>query len=224
MRIRTLWTLVMVSSCGLAWSQEGPTALDAQSELSRSIGDDDGSPAAQTQKVAVEATEQAIRKLGGSVRYEYASDLAGVPVPKQEPAGPPRPGHDSMSNIVGIHLDRVPNADAALVHANGLAQLERLSLSNSLVTDAGLERIKGLTQLRALYLVRTNVTDMGLEHLKGLTGLELLWIHDTKITDAGLKCLVKLKQLQWLNLEGTEVTDAGLEHLRCLVRDYSDDP
>ena len=108
--------------------------------------------------------------------------------------------------------------DAGLVHLNGLAQLETLSLDNTAITGPGLVHLKGLTDLKLLGLRRSQVTDAGLVHLKGLTKLKQLDLWQTQITDNGLVHIKGLTSLQELLLTGCQnVTDAGLVHLKGLT-------
>ena len=80
--------------------------------------------------------------------------------------------------------------DTVLVHLKGLANLQNLCLTGTLITDAGLVHLKGLTALKDLELIGTQITDAGLVHLKGLTKLQSLDL-PKQITDAGVADLQK---------------------------------
>ena len=163
---------------------------------------------------------EAIRKLGGSVYYDYHYDSSGALILGTD-SKPPGPswlrrilGDDFFADVVGVFLGRTQVTDADLEHLKGFSQLRNLALSGTGVTDAGLEQLQGLSQLRALWLDGTRVTDAGLEHLKALSQLQALTLDGTQVTDAGLRHVKGLSQLWFLHLSATKVTDAGLEHLK----------
>ena len=175
---------------------------------------------ARQQKAAVEA----IKKLGGWVKYDYQRPKT-VAEWMRSADNSPGPawlrrllGDDFFTNVVEVVVEGTQVGDAALEHLKGLTQLQYLSLDSTQVTDAGLEHLKGLTQLQKLSLNGTKVTDAGLEHLKGLTQLQGLSLNSTKVTGAGLEHLKGLTHLQTLSLYNTQVTDAGLKHLKGLTQ------
>jgi hypothetical protein len=96
---------------------------------------------------------------------------------------------DSLVRVTAVCFFHEPTTDAALVHLEGLSQLENLGLASTQVTNAGLVHLQRLSQLKALWLGSTKVTDAGLLHLQGLSQLEGLQLYNTKVTDQGVKKL-----------------------------------
>ncbi len=188
--LRTLLLVMLLASIGMSWF-----AAKLQ-------------PAREQREAA-----EAIEKLGGSVTYDWESDVS-----RSEPPGPAWVrnllGENFFGNVVGVSLENTHVTDAAIEHVKGFSQLQDLDLMDTPVTDAGLEHLKALTQLRMLSLDETRVTDAGLEHLKGLTQLQNLDLAGTLVTNAGLEHLKRLTQLQWLRLDGTRVTDDGVKKLK----------
>ncbi len=129
-RLRSLFVAMLLVSIGMSW-----VVVPMQR--------------ARRQKEAVET----IKKLGGSVAYDYQMDAARKGV-----LGGTQPsslkwlgsllGDDLFINVVYVSLDSTLVTDAGLKHLKGLTQLQSLSLNSTPVTDAGLEYLKGLTQLR----------------------------------------------------------------------------
>lgn len=112
--------------------------------------------------------------------------------------------------------------DAAMVHLDGLTQMQRLLLTNCKITGDGLQHLSRLLQLDYVSLSHTHVGDAGLHHLSSLTQLKWLWLHNTQVTDAGLVHLERLTQLRHLSLGDTQVTDGGVARLKgalpnCLI-------
>ncbi|HEV3309630.1 MAG TPA: hypothetical protein VG815_03830, partial [Chloroflexota bacterium] len=126
------------------------------------------------QRKAVTAIQQA----GGSVAYDWTWNN-GNDIPGGEPWAPwwlvDLVGVDYFGHVTDVwfHSSSL-KAGAALVQAQRLTQIERLSLYDSSVRDADLADLKGLTKLSALILYNTHVTDAGLSNLKGLTKLSAL--------------------------------------------------
>ena len=143
-----------------------------------------------------QAAVDAIRKLGGSVVYDYESLNSTKP--------PKPPGPDWLRKLIG---------------ENFFSEVEGvLILGTSKVTDADLERLEGFPQLKTLMLGgNQSYTDAGLINLRRLPQLQALKL-GTEVTDAGLIHLSGLSQLNWLDLEGTHVTDAGLVNLKGLIQ------
>jgi hypothetical protein len=224
--LRTLLVFVTIASAGFGW-------------LGYKMRQ------AQRQKEAVEA----IRKLKGTVEYDYHCDVHYGVTKVPTPPGPAwlrkLLGDDFFANVYLVSFEQGVN-EAQLVHLEGSHQLRVLGLGNSQVTDAGLAHLQRLTRLKNLQTFQcTQVTDAGLVHLQGLSDLEwlelggaqvtdaglsrleglghlnTLYLGETKITDAGLIHLQGLSELEWLDLGGTQVTDAGLAHLQALTKlDY----
>jgi len=107
---------------------------------------------ARRQKAAVEA----IRDLGGHVRYHYeyvkSRDWEGYD-PDARPPGP-----SWFLNFVGVDF---------------LSDVRRVELTGPRVTDAHVEHVSGLTRLKELKLSDTQISDGGLAQLKKLTDLEM---------------------------------------------------
>jgi Leucine-rich repeat (LRR) protein len=154
---------------------------------------------ARRQREAVEA----IKKLGGSVAYDYEIDASGnfLRGPEAPELTPPGPKH--LRNLIGDDF----YSDVVFVN-----------IPNAQVMEGDLEQLEGLPQLRILELIGTNVTDMELRHLKGLTRLEKLWLNRTQVTGVGLQNLKGLTKLHTLRLDDTQVKDTELEHLKGLTQ------
>ena len=133
---------------------------------------------ARRQRESVEA----IRKLGGQVRYDYEITEARNPAPPGPAWLRDLVGIDFVANIGDVVLCKTQVTDAGLSHLDRLTKLQALWLHDTNVTDAGLEHLKGLTQLRVLSLSE-HTTDAGLEHLKGLTKLKTLFIYKTALSE-----------------------------------------
>jgi hypothetical protein len=169
---------------------------------------------------------EAIRKLGGTVWYDYQYSYqlhffttryeSASTTPSGPAWGRQLLGDEFFTNVAFADFQKTRVTDAWLEHLKGVAQLQVLNLDGTQVTDAGLEQLSGLTQLRALNLDSTRVTDAGLKHLKGLRQLERLSLRWTQLTDAGFEHLKGLTQLRSLYLNGTKVTGAGFVHLKGL--------
>jgi hypothetical protein len=169
---------------------------------------------ARNQQEAVEA----IRRLGGSVRYDYEGDAETAEKP------PPGPawlrglvGVDFLANVVEASLDRPQIKDADLGNLKGLRHLQGLSLAGTKISDTGLMHLRGFSDLQALSLAGTQVSDAGLIQLNEMTRLQGLSLLNTRITDAGLVHLRKMTNLQALSLAGTRVTDGGLRLVKELI-------
>jgi hypothetical protein len=122
------------------------------------------------------AAAEAIEKMGGRVSYEltWLGRLLR---------------DDSLVAVTCVLLDHTRVTDAALVHLQGLRQLQVLAIDNSTVTDAGLVHLRGVSQMQWLMLSSTQVTDAGLVHLQALSQLRTLDLRDTKVTGEGIKKL-----------------------------------
>ncbi len=83
-------------------------------------------------------------------------------------------------------------ADGDFACLEGLANLDKLDLSETFLTDAGLEHLKRLPRLRELILCRTQVTDAAVRTLKEMPALVHVDIEGTRITDEGRRALGKL--------------------------------
>lgn len=199
--------------------------------------------AARMERARGRETVDAIRRLGGSVYFDYQWDedeqkwrFDGVRPPSGWKArllgedvgskvrvvrlGPPTEVSDGdlrllagLTRLEFLQLCHTSITDEGLAHLEGLASLRLLDLGCTSTSDAGLKHIRRLAALRELRLTGTRVTGAGLVELKGLTRLEELWLGDLDVSDGELAHLEALTSLQRLDLAGTPVTDAGLIHL-----------
>jgi hypothetical protein len=197
-RLRTLFVIVAIAAvpCGwLAWKMD--------------------------HKRRERAAVATIRKLGGTVYYNY--DYEGVfPAFPKEPPGPAWLrrvfGDDFFAQVVTVAFARDMQVDAA-----ALAQFETLTstrdiyLVGTTVTDAGLALVRECKNLKVLDLKETSVTDVGVSQLGGLANLEFLDLSSTKIGDGGLNHLKSLSKLRQLILLNTAVSDAGSSYLKALT-------
>jgi Leucine-rich repeat (LRR) protein len=87
-----------------------------------------------------------------------------------------------LSNLAVGKRTRNPSMDVIIKMAN----MERLTLSDSLITDQGLRGLDQLKKLKMLNLDGTRITDAGLPALKQLLNLESLTVEGTGITAAGV--------------------------------------
>ena len=138
---------------------------------------------AQRQHRAVEA----IRKLGGTVNYDYESDGSEQP---------PYPAwlrnlvpHDYLGTVITVNLAKTRVTDDDLQILSGLPDLVALHLLDCKITDVGIRKISLLAKLRILVLRQTDCTDQGLVSLKTLINMRHLNLSRTQISDEGLVAL-----------------------------------
>jgi len=159
------------------------------------------------------ATVDAMRSIGGQVRYDFETSPGNVP-----PYWPTwlvnALGVDYVATVSAVDISDATDAD--LRHLKELTSLREVHIHGWSVTDAGLENLKGLTKLQTLSIGGLQITDAGLEQIQGLTSLETLYIGGEKVTDAGLEHLKGLTSLRELDIRTLNITDAGLEHLKGL--------
>lgn len=235
-RLSSLFLVMLVMCCGLAWFQ-------------------------WISKVGREQQEavQEIYRAGGSVRYDYECGVDWF-----DQLGPawlePILGQDFFAcvieaNVCGdvdlsilrklprlgdlsVYRKQVSAADAAqLQHLTGLYSL---TISVKDATDDDLKGIGRLPHLENLYVAKwvdspgdyvinetrtdwqpnypkaSQVTDDGLGHLAQLAQLRTLALPNSRITDNGLRHLRSLTGLEHLDLSGTQVGDEGLARLKPL--------
>ena len=120
-------------------------------------------------------------------------------------------------NLRALDLTFTPFDNEGLQSLEGMTELKKLWIGDTLVTDEGLRSISHLTGLEELNLRGTQITERGLAHLRGLTRLKKLNLLGADITDAGLDHLAEMKDLEVLNLYRTKVSNAGLERLKALT-------
>jgi hypothetical protein len=162
-----------------------------------------------------EAAVQVVRRLGGTVQYDYQLAAPGPPY-RWADARPADP--EAFHPVLQVCLRDAPATDDDLRAIAKLPRLEVLLLPGTKVTGAGLVHLKDLTSLRLLDLWDTRVDDAGIKHLRQLTKLWSLGLGQTGVTDAGLAHLAGLTGLESVGLKETGVTDAGLRHLEGLTR------
>jgi Leucine Rich repeat len=170
-----------------------------------------------TEREDQEAAVAAVKRLGGTVMYDYQRPDPTKPKvfdPKARPKDP-----DGFHRVILVSLRDTKASDDDLKALAKLPAVENLDLSNTPVSGAGLAQLRELRALRHLYLSNTRMDDAGLEHLAGLTKLQSLLLDGTRVTDRGIKHLAGLTDLdEWLGLDGTGVTDDGLHHLAGLTK------
>lgn len=103
--------------------------------------------------------------------------------------------------------------DSALVHLEGLNDLESLGLYGCAVRGPGLRHLKDLPALSDLDLSETRVNDEALARLLEFPSLTKLKLNDTAVSNAGMATLKQMTKLNTLELEATKVEDAGLADL-----------
>jgi hypothetical protein len=167
---------------------------------------------------------EAIRRLGGRVKFGDQIDFDGVPLAgDRRPPGPlwfrELLGDDFFADVKSVDLSWTEVRDDDLQHLDKFPNLEFLGLNRTRITDAGLSHVGGLRRLRMLDLTRSAISDAGLSHLRGLTRLEMLCIDYNPISDAGIERLTCLKALGWLSVEDTEVTDEGVRQFKRVLPD-----
>jgi hypothetical protein len=197
--VRTLLILVAIVSVGFGWLGHKMRQGERQREI-----------------------VEMIKKLRGSVTYDYEFDSEGFEAAHPKPPAPAwlakLLGIDFFASVVAVNVDGSSFRDSDWMHILGLTELERLSLGGTQITDAGLMHLYRFTKLKLLNLHDTQITDAGLVHLRALPVLQRLTLNRTKVTDAGLVHLRDLTHLQVLFLGSTSTTDAGLIHLHGLTR------
>jgi hypothetical protein len=178
---------------------------------------------ANGQRRAVET----IKKLGGSVQYDFEfvdGDPDGKKAPNARPPGPEwlreRLGDEYFQEVVQAMLSFDRYHDADLAALEDLPRIKELILfKTSSITNDGLVHLRGLSGLRLLNIYRhEGISDAGLAHLKGLISLETLHLDGSSVTDAGLDHLSAMKRLEELDIDGTPVGNAGLLKLKVLPR------
>jgi Leucine-rich repeat (LRR) protein len=126
---------------------------------------------------------------------------------------------ENLKSLRSLNLKANTNSDINrhLVHIAGLSELERLDLSDTLISDAGMVHLKDLVKLKKLDLFCNSpnagkITHVGLAHLKNLKALKDFRM-PSRITDESLVVLSDFDSLRSLNLWGGEVTDKGMAFL-----------
>ncbi|MES1258860.1 MAG: hypothetical protein ABUS51_10535, partial [Acidobacteriota bacterium] len=128
-------------------------------------------------------------------------------------------GFEQIATLTQLKELRCTQCRVAKLGLAPFVHLESLDLSYAAFGDAGMVSLEGMRDLRRLYLRDTLVTDEGLKHIAELTKLEELDLYGTKVTDAGIASLKRMKEMRKLILLGAPVTDesaavfAGMPHL-----------
>ena len=145
-------------------------------------------PRANEQGKAVEW----VRKMGGTVWYDYEVDEDGDAINAIDAAEPPGPkwlrdslGVDYFQNVSAVYLVSKPVSD--LTPLAGLNNLQYLELSITEVCDV--TALAGFTKLRWLHLNHTQVSD-----LTPLAGLNKLRFLDLDNTPVGEEQVEKLRR------------------------------
>ncbi len=168
-----------------------------------------------------------VLEMGGSVRYDYEIDDAGVAIADAKPTSPEWL-RDFYDQVVYVHLNDTQVSD--LTPLANLKSLEWLHLGNTLVSD--LTPLANLKSLQRLVLGNTQVSDLtplanlkslkwlvlwdtqvsDLTPLENLIGLERLDLSDTQVSD--LTPLANLNSLEWLDLRGTPSREEQITKLQ----------
>jgi hypothetical protein len=222
--LRTLLLLVLLASLGMSWFAV---------KIHR----------ARAQRAAVIA----IKKLGGSVRYDYQMALGATQWPQwlhhlfgddifgtvlYVDLSAPQITDDAIEALKGfpsprrlfqlntLHLGSARFTDDAIARLQGVgSHIVDLSIDRTQITDVGLQRLKALPRLQLLTFDHTRITEAGLKHLDSLTNLGSLTIRNTPFTDGSLQRLQHvLSNLSSLDLSGTQITDAGLKQIATMKR------
>jgi len=82
------------------------------------------------------------------------------------------------------------------------------------MTDELMKCLEGLPEVTRLYLNDTIVTDAGLQYVAKLETLKTLSLQGSLVTDAGLVHLENLQLLKRIDLRGTSITKEGVKKLQ----------
>ena len=116
-------------------------------------------------------------------------------------------------NLQSLDLSYAAFGDAGMPSLEGMHDLRRLYLRDTLVTDEGLKHIAGLTRLEELDLYGTHVTDAGIAYLKDMKDMRKFILLGAPITDASAKIFAGMPKLRELNLYRSHITNAGLSEM-----------
>ena len=160
-----------------------------------------------------------IKKVGGTVSYDYQHGPCGYPIGCAQPPAPlwlrSLLGDDLFTDVTGVSFITSTVDDAGLECLKGLPRIRSLWLTGAKVSNGGVQHLNGLTDLLELYFDDTAIDDVGFTRLRGLSQLQYLGASN-KVSDAGLQHLVAFPQLRGLRLDYGRVSDAGLKHLQRL--------
>lgn len=119
-----------------------------------------------------------------------------------------------------IDLSNEPHNGRHFAKLGQISSLERLNLSQTLVTREGTGFLKDLSNLRHLNLSNTRIMSSSLNPLRGAAHLEELDISGTRVNESILAILPKIPNLKRVDVTGTDLPN--VEDLRtalpgCLV-------
>ncbi|PWA49145.1 leucine-rich repeat family protein [Artemisia annua] len=124
---------------------------------------------------------------------------------------------NDLKRLQSLNMDSCSIRDDGLVNlACGLANLQSLNISFTLITEGGLGNLSKLSTLRSLNLDVRQITDTGLASLRSLTELTHLDLFRAKITDARTTYLRNFTNLQSLDICSGGITDAGVKNIKDL--------
>jgi Leucine-rich repeat (LRR) protein len=127
-----------------------------------------------------------------------------------------KPSLTPFVNLRALDLNYANFGDEAIKSLEGMRELKRLYLRDTLVTDDGLQHLSGLTQLEELDLYGTKISDRGIAYLRNLKKLRKLNILGAPVTDESIDVLAGMTQLRELNLYRSQITNSGLARLSLL--------
>ena len=161
---------------------------------------------------------QAIKKLGGHVRYDFEFDSVGEETDEDGPSGPAwliqLLGEDFFQNVVAVEINADHMNKEMLSQLTMLPRLKAVQLRCMSTRESDLTLLNELPQLRKVTFYFAHMTDSELEELKGLKQVEVLEFECVSITDAGLRHLKGLSNLKEFHYSGTRITDAGIQDLQ----------
>ena len=123
-------------------------------------------------------------------------------------------------SLTHLSLNDSRTGDSGLAHVAKLPRLQRLELSQTVVTSVGLRVLENAPSLQELTLGGRQFDDQTLENLRQLRYLKNLAIHGGSVTDEGLKYLIDYPQLESfvvscpeMPAQAPQITDTGLESI-----------
>lgn len=184
---------------------------------------------AREQRAAV----QAIRAMGGEVRYDWQLGKGARKGSRRPPTPACMKGllSDDFFQIVelvflvaaGRNRQGWINPDTRFsVECARFTHLKRLIIKDIRITDDDLRTLQGLMELEELYVTdASGVTDRGIAYLRGMKNLKGVTLSASQVTDDGLTTLTKLPGLSQIKLIHGRLTDAGLDDQDRFNRSHS---
>ncbi|CAN5736983.1 hypothetical protein BH10CYA1_BH10CYA1_34350 [soil metagenome] len=108
--------------------------------------------------------------------------------------------------LTTIDLSNEPHNNLLLAKLANIPSIERLNLSQSMLSREGTEFLQELINLRMLDLSYTRIMSSSLEPLGDLTSLEELDLSGTLVNDSAMTTLPKIKSLKRLDVTDTDIT------------------